>query len=211
MYQRWTHNLPQNWKQTYVYTKSIRKLYGCYIKTHKWLSHSSFNNLKPFYITPPSVRGMESCCSTKCMNPHGLYNAIKKSSSKFPDWLTEYITSKFNCEKDKQTFKLDCIKGACESVKYWMRHLIKIKKVNYTIFETVSTLYYNKQGEQVSYNRTARVDKKASLHEIYMLLMENAIQYLLHRYFVSTDKIFWSKFQFICTYPICYFDYSLER
>ena len=38
--------------------------------------------------------------------------------------------------------------------------------------------------------------------------MANANKNLLDRYFVSTDKIFWQKFQQTCNYPIVYFDYS---
>ena len=198
----------------YVYTKSTRKLYNSYLKEHDFVSYASFLRLKPFYIMPPSNREMESCCCIYCLNPHGLYNAIKKScgkEDKFPDSLTEYLTQNFKCEKDSQNFhKIDCISGACGNQCSTKLNNVRFgdKVVTYTVFEGTPTYYYDKQGKEVCYKRTARCDKKATVDEIHELLQKSAKSYLLHRHFVNADKPFWSKFTAECNYPILYFDFS---
>ena len=72
---------------------------------------------------------------------------------------------------------------------------LNMKKANYYVFETVTTKYFNKNGKQVSYTRTARVDKNESLHSIIdqydSSLPKN---FLLHHFSVVNDKIYWKEF-----------------
>ena len=67
---------------------------------------------------------------------------------------------------------------------------LNVKKVNYYVFETVTTKYFNKNGKQVSYTRTARVGKNESLHSIIDQLQQLAKNYLLHRFSVVNDRIY---------------------
>ena len=148
------------------------------------------------------------------MNPHELYKAIKANSergSTLPDSLTEYLTSCFNCSQDpnKIFHKLDCITGTCgNQCSVEVNDYTNEKLVTYTIFEKIPTYYYNKMGNEVCYERVARCDKRASIKDIHELLQQSAKNYLLHRYFVTVDKLFWSKFKSQCSYPIIYFDFS---
>ena len=44
------------------------------------------------------------------------------------------------------------------------------KLMSYYIFETVTTYYFSKKGEKVSYNRTGQVDKRESILDIIIKL-----------------------------------------
>ena len=76
------------------------------------------------------------------------------------------------------------------------------------VFEKMETTSFNRKGEKVTYERTARVDKKAPVKEITALLNALAVKYLIHRVFVVTDKIFWQRFQSEYPYSILTLDYS---
>ena len=72
----------------------------------------------------------------------------------------------------------------------------------------IPTTYFNNQGDEVTYYRTARVDKKAVLSEIYLLFQAIAKTYLLHQYFVISDNIFWRKFKTTYQGSMLTIDYS---
>ena len=57
-----------------------------------------------------------------------------------------------------------------------------------------TTKYFNKNGKQLSYTCTAHVDKNESLHSIIDQLQQLAKNYLLHRFSVVNDKIYWKEF-----------------
>ena len=40
---------------------------------------SSIYRLEPFYILSPNLRETETCHCIKCMNPHSIYNTIRKN------------------------------------------------------------------------------------------------------------------------------------
>ena len=85
---------------------------------------------------------------------------------------------------------------------------LNVKKVNYYVFETVTTKYFNKNGKQVSYTRTARVGKNESLHSIIDQLQQLAKNYLLHRFSVVNDKIYWKEFLEATGNHTLWLDYS---
>ena len=68
--------------------------------------------------------------------------------------------------------------------------------------------YHNKKGIKSSYVRTARVNKEASINDLYVLLQEMATKYLVHRFFVSADKLFWPSFKSSSKHHIITLDYS---
>ena len=59
---------------------------------------------------------MEACLCNKCLNPHALYNCIRKHLNDLPLSLTEYLTSNFECddETDISYPHLKCIDGNCD-------------------------------------------------------------------------------------------------
>ena len=85
---------------------------------------------------------------------------------------------------------------------------LNMKKANYYVFETVTTKYFNKNGKQVSYTRTARVDKNESLHSIINQLQQLAKNYLLHRFSVVNDRIYKKEFLETTENPTLWLDYS---
>ena len=82
------------------------------------------------------------------------------------------------------------------------------KLVSYYVFESVSTNYYNKKGELVTYKHCAQVDKKATIDLLNTMLKDAAKVYLSHQYFIVSDNAFWLRFKSGCPYPILHFDFS---
>ena len=103
----------------YIYMKSIRKMYASFIKSNnEYVSMSTFYRLKPFYVVPPTTHETESCGCIRCMNPHLIYNAIKRHANcadDFPNSLTEYLTQNFSCKKNASInyHDIKCINGSC--------------------------------------------------------------------------------------------------
>ena len=53
--------------------------------------------------------------------------------------------------------------------------------MSYSVFENVSTKYYNKQGKEVFHNRTARADKRS----FWLIVLQNYKSLLYPVYFIS--------------------------
>ena len=64
------------------------------------------------------------------------------------------------------------------------------KVVSFCVFETVKTKYFNKLGEEVSYYRTAHVDKKDLIQNVISQLQSVAMHYLTHCFFIINDFIY---------------------
>ena len=80
------------------------------------------------------------------------------------DSLTDFLTSSFNCGKNNEInyFESACIKGKCEN-----KCEIKLEDVaddnellTYVQYKRIPTTYFNKNGQEVNYQRTARVKKQ---------------------------------------------------
>ena len=68
---------------------------------------------------------------------------------------------------------------------------MKIKKVvNFYVFGTVKTKYFNKLGKEVSYDRTARIDKRDLIQNIISQLQSVAMHYLIHCFFIINNLIY---------------------
>ena len=89
----------------------------------------------------------------------------------------------------RQTSFTDCILGKCQnkgeilsiSDDFKDQRLDEDKKVvSFYVFETVKTKYFNKLGKEVSYDRTARVDKKDLIQNIISQLQSVAMHCLIH-------------------------------
>ena len=80
-------------------------------------SFSLYYSCKPFYISPATNREMEGCCCIKCLNPHSLYEAIRKNIDGLPYSLTQYFTSTFKCPEDMNTgvINLNALNGKCRN------------------------------------------------------------------------------------------------
>ena len=68
--------------------------------------------------------------------------------------------------------------------------------------------YYNKSGKLVTYSRTAWVDKHNFAENIVDQLQLLAQRYILYRFFVINDKVYWKKFCQTTEHHILWFDYS---
>ena len=135
---------------------------------------------------------MEMCLCSKCWNPHCIYKATKNGikSIDLPHSFTPY-------------YNKDCIEEKCKNnckpvdiVSYLhddMPNELPKTMMSYYFFDNVSTKYYNKQGKEVFYNRTARVDKRESLADCIAKLQELAVLYLLHQFLVCCDTVYWRK------------------
>ena len=88
-------------------------------------------------------------------------------------------------------------------------HLIG-KEICLTIcLEKKKETFYNKRGKKVTYTRTARIDyNDVPLRQVYDTLMNLAQCYLIHRYHVSNDIVYWEKFVSETDQYILWVDYS---
>ena len=143
--------------QKYIYTLPTRVMFTNFIAEHPDMKCSStlFYRCKPFYISPATTREMEGCLCQKCLNPHALYNTLIRYIKDLPSSLSDYLTTFFECQKDKELNfpKIDCISGCCKnSCKVinqsdseeidWDKH----KHVSYYQFQQVLESYHNKEG-----------------------------------------------------------------
>ena len=203
--------------QRKIYNENIRNLFKRfqYRYPDDKVSLSMFYRCKPFYITQANQQEMESCLCTKCLNPHTLYKVIRKHTEGLPYSLTEYLTSSFKCSVDAHLNypKLDCINNKCRNqceitddsgtTFNWEKNL------SYYLFGKKEETFYNKRGKKVTYTRTARIDyNDVPLRQVYDTLMNLAQRYLIHRYHVSTDRVYWEKFVSETDQYILWVDYS---
>ena len=59
------------------------------------------------------------------------------------------------------------------------------KEVHYCVYERKTECYKGKDGNDVQYTRTARVDKKEKVSELVNSLIKNTPRYLKHRSYVD--------------------------
>ena len=160
------------------------------------------------------------CLCSKCLNPHCLYKAIKSTiDTDLPASLSHYLCKNMNCKREPETdfHSRTCILSQCDknckivNISADLAKVLpkaKTKKVHYYVFETVDTQYYNNRGKLVSYSRTARVDKHDFVENIIEQLQLLAQKYILHRFFVINDKVYWKKFLQSTEYHTLWLDYS---
>ena len=198
--------------QRYIYTKPVRKLHATFIAENEYVSLSSFYRLKPFYVLPPTEREKESCM---CLNAHCLYEPLKKNVpyNNLSESLSSYLLSEIHCEPDeKNNFSfLECLTEKCSNnckIKGDEFSDYDTKLYSYYTCERVAMQYYNKKGCKVIYYRTAREDKEDTLANISVKLQKLCKRYITHRYFIASDKVFWSNFKMNYNYPILTMDYS---
>ena len=205
-----------------ITTKTYRELHESFKTIYASdISIGTFLNLKPFYVSPPTIKEMEMCMCGKCLNPHCIYKALKQSLSNhdFPTSLSEFLGKKIQCDRDQETnyFELECILGKCGNscqiinIKDYCKPFLKAAKnktVSFYVFEKVTTFYYNKNGEKVGYDRTGRVDKNWHINEIIDELQSMASKYLQHYFFVINDRVYWKRFLDSSTNFTLWLDYS---
>ena len=179
-------------------------------------SPSLYYRCKPFYISPANIREMEGCLCAKCLNPHSLYDCLRKHINNFPLSLTQYLTEGFECteQRDINYPKLKCIECKCENGCKIRNESKKgydwDKKVSY-VFEKKTETYYNRQGKKKEYKRMARQDSHdVPLGDVYKLLQGCAKEYLQQRYHVSVDRVYWAKYLAETDKHVVWLDYSMN-
>ena len=208
--------------QKHIYTLPTRVMFTNFKAEHPDVKCSStlFYRCKPFYIAPATAREMEGCLCQKCLNPHALYNTLRRYIKDLPLSLSDYLTTFFACQKDKELNfpKIECVTGCCKNTCKiindsdneeidWEKH----HHVSYYQFQQVIESYHNKEGEQKFYKRIARVDfHDVPLKQVYDMLMASAEDYLVHRHMTLLDKVYWAKYLCSIDQPVIWMDYSMN-
>ena len=128
-------------------------------------------------MSPASVREMEGCLCPKCLNPHAIFNTVKKLVPDLPLSLSQYFTKHFKCAIDTNIncVKIDCIKGVCLNSCTIVNDVDQIADQNrlcsYYVFEKKTETYFDSHGNEKQFERTARVDKVNTLGNVYNLLI----------------------------------------
>ena len=98
--------------QKHIYNRTVRELYKEFKRTNSdiVMSASLFYRCKPFYVSPATVREMESCLCSKCLNPHSLYSTLRRNLLELPQSMSEYLTMFYECSQDSKLNypKLEC-------------------------------------------------------------------------------------------------------
>ena len=209
--------------QRRIYSGDVRSLYSSFAKAHPDVKGSvtTFYRCRPYYISPATDREMEGCMCAKCLNPHELYKVARRHLADLPCSLTDYLSDDFSCSLDNDLNfpTIECIKGTCKNSCQIHNDLGEDLEadwgelVSYSQYEKVTERYFDKStGEEKTYDRTSRRDytgeERKTLREVYNMLMDCAPQYLEHRYYVTCDKVCWSKFKAETKNPILWLDYS---
>ena len=89
---------------------------------------------------------------------------------------------KCTVDVDIDFVKLDCITGECKNTCQIRDDINIIEKfdkdnIKYYVFETVVTTGFDPKGKAFQYSKTARVNNKGSLKEVYQKLQECAKAY----------------------------------
>ena len=188
--------------------KQIETKRGPKLQAHRKITMKSFKllhesyqglyqilrKLKPFYVSRPTEKETELCLCAKSLNLHSLFKTLSNIKNlELPSSLSDYPSKDMVCGKENETkyYKLDCILGKCDT-KCQITDILKDlhpkitnidKLLNYYMFESVETQYYNKKGQLQSYSRTARVDKRETIRFIAEKLQACVKDYLTHRFF----------------------------
>ena len=105
----------------YVADKTYCEIHSCWMKLHKTdISYGTFFNLKPFYVTAPTEKEMDSCLYSKCLNPHTVYKSLRRAveSQNLPKSQSEYLCKDFKCDQeDIGNQSVECIQGSCGHCK----------------------------------------------------------------------------------------------
>ena len=205
-------------------SKPYRVLHNIFRDTHPNLTTSfvSFCNMKPFYITPVTIKEMESCLCVVCCNNHRLYNAVRWNIKReLPRSLSDYLCETITCPRKNfiNYHDIECISGTCENkckIRSVMRDLKKEvteanklkNKISYFVFEPVTTFYFNKNGEKVSYDQTTRVNKHETLEEIVQKLEMSSASYLKHQFLDRNYSYYWKNFLRNSKFHTLWLDYS---
>ena len=162
------------------------------------------------------------CLCNKSLNSHCIYKAIKNGikSIDLSHSLTEFLCTKFNCQRNKTVnyYNKDCIEEKCKNnckpadiTSYLHDNMTdELPKtiMPYYVYENVSTKYYNKQGKEVFYDRTARLDEREPLADCIVKLQELAVPYLLHQFSVCCDTVYWNEFLNQTSHYVLWLNYS---
>ena len=120
-----------------VTDKTYAQIHISWMKEQKTkISYGAFYNLKPFYVTAPTIKEMEMCLCGKCLNPHNVYTAIRRTvDTDLPKSLSDFLTKQIKCKKEEfiGCHAVKCISGKCET---------------YTIVEYTSTRAFALAGRK---------------------------------------------------------------
>ena len=174
-------------KKTYVtaqrlaYTKSVRELHKKFMELSGIdCFYSLFYKYKPFYVIPPTEREQESCLCIRCQNSHLLLKGVNSyRKMKNLSQHTLVITFLHDSQSLKLSDRTDIYPEFNDE-----------KEINYYIFGPKTESYF-KNGKEIQYTRTARIDKKEEVSVIAQKLISIKDSYLKHRSHVDNiNKVF---------------------
>ena len=142
--------------------------------------YSLFYKYKPFYVIPPTEREQESCLCIRCQNSHLLLKGVN-SYRKMKNLSQHTLVITFL--NDSQSLKLSDRTDIYPEFN-------DEKEINYYIFGPKTESYF-KNGKEIQYTRTARIDKKEEVSVIAQKLISIKDSYLKHRSHVDNiNKVF---------------------
>ena len=157
------------------------------------ISSTLFFRCKPFFVSPATEREMECCLCAKCLTPHALYSTLRRHMTDLPASLSEYLIILFECKENTDISfpELDCTCSIVDDSGAEKYQDIWNKKVSYYQFETVLESYFNKNGIEKFFTRTARKDYlDNTLQDVYQLFQDSAHTHLTHRYHTLLDNVY---------------------
>ena len=161
-----------------IYTHSLRALHNKFNCTHEEnVSSSTFYSYKPHYVCKPTEKEKELCLCIDCLNPHQLLKSINmyQKSVGLPEYesLTTYVNE---------------IKANGEMLDLFPETKAE-NEICFYSYERKTESYKGKDGQDVHYTRTARVDKKEKLSVVVDNLLQISSCYLKHRSYVGNVNI----------------------
>ena len=124
-------------------------------------------------MSKPTEKEKESCLCIDCLNPHLLLKSIniywKSLDLQEYQSLTTYLNDlKVDSDNDELFPETKCEKQVC-----------------YYAYERKIESYKGKDGNDVQYTRTARVDQKDKVSVLVTKILQNTARYLKHRSYVD--------------------------
>ena len=173
---------------------------------------------KPFYVVYPSEKEKQLCLCTLCLNKRLLFNCLRNKYPMIGDSLSGFLMGECDCPKHENGFwQLKCSAGSCSTCKVARKKYKEVvglqeesSKIKFYQFEKTETPYKCKKTgkDKISKKMERSPDKHELPKDILALLLENADDYLLHRYQVQNDKFVWKYILGTVDDPIFHMDYS---
>ena len=140
--------------QRMIYSKLIKEIHQQFCKQSGiTISLSLFYKLKPFYIGPPTEREKLTCLCKDCQNIHLLLQGVN-TYRKTKTMMTHMSVANYLQEINDDALKTEEYPEVSDT-----------KTINYYLFELKEESYL-KNGKEINYKRTTRVERRDRVCDI---------------------------------------------